>query len=200
MILTWLLFKLKSFLLHFINIFRRAICCFRRRKVSYSDSEQLTHVVSNDLDNEPPTWTEWSTETFKDKPRTVQDYIEQYREQTIKSRTEKPEEISKDEDLFESMTPQIKAQRKVLVSTENDQTQNQLRNNRLGVMSEDFLAAGELGEWDESSGWGGERLLDEDAQKVLREQKRLDREKKALAQHQKRMEKTSRTLGNKLYV
>ncbi|XP_066146840.1 receptor-binding cancer antigen expressed on SiSo cells [Euwallacea fornicatus] len=199
MLFTWLIFKLKAFLLHFINIFRRALCCFRRRKLSYSDSEQLTHVVSNDLDNEPSTWTEWNTETFKDKPRTVQDYIEQYREQTIKARTEKPEENSKDEDLFESMTPQIKAPRKVLVSTENDQT-HQLKNNRLSVMSENSLAVGELGEWDESSGWDGERLLDEDAQKVLREQKRLEREKKALAQHQKRMEKTSRTLGNKLYV
>lgn len=55
----------------------------------------------------------------------------------------------------------------------------------------------ELREWEETSGWEGE-ALDSDAQKVLREKKRLERERRVWEQHQKRQEKMNRSLGSKL--
>ncbi|XP_050293865.1 receptor-binding cancer antigen expressed on SiSo cells [Anthonomus grandis grandis] len=205
MIVNWLLFKIKALFLIIPNLFRRALCCIRKRRHSYSDIEPLTHVTSGvEGQSEAPAWTEWSEDSFRDnKPRTVQDYIELYREQTMKARmTENVEENPEEQlNFFEDMTPQITTQTKVLIKSKNDSFNKRNVSSRLNVVEDTdniIIPSSELEEWSESSGWEGENLLDQEAQKVLREQKRLEREKKAWEQHQKRLEKMSRTLGSKL--
>lgn len=114
MLFAWLLFKLKSFFLLFSNVFRRALCCVRKRRNSFSETEQLTHVVSSGSE-EPPTWSDWGNDQFRDNnPKTVHDYIEQYREQAVKARTGEVSDEDR-EDYFEDMTPQIRRQTKVLI-------------------------------------------------------------------------------------
>ncbi|CAG9772640.1 unnamed protein product [Ceutorhynchus assimilis] len=194
-------YKIKSFFLVFINLLRRALCCFRKRRHSFKDSETLTHVISNlEEQNDAPNWSEWG-DNFKDhKPKTVQDYIELYREQAVKARTavEKAEEDSPEQQFFEDMAPQIMKQTKVFVRSKNDTVSKRTVNTRLNAVEDtvNIIPSGELGEWDENSGWDGEQLLDEEAQKVLREQKRLEREKRAWEQHQKRLEKASQSCLN----
>ncbi|ENN78033.1 hypothetical protein HUJ04_006138 [Dendroctonus ponderosae] len=200
MLFAWLLFKLKSFFLVFSNVFRRTLCCFRKRRNSFSETVQLTHVVTSGSED-PPTWSDWGNDQFRDnKPKTVHDYIEQYREQAVKARTgETADGNAEDrEDYFEDMTPQIRRQAKVLIGNRNGNGGSHV-NSRLSAIQDPLnVATGELLEWDENGGWAGEQLLDEEAQKILREQKRLERERKAWAQHQKRLEKSTRTLGSKL--
>lgn len=202
MIFHWALYKVKSFFVIFIYIFRRAMCCIRKRRHSNSDSEPLTHVISNvEQQNEAPTWSEWGDDGLREsKPKTVQDYIEKYRQETMKTRTGENAEENPEEKLnfFEDMAPEIKAQTKVLIRTKQDKRMS--NTSRLSVVEDNVrvVPSGELGEWNETSGWEGEQLLDQEAQKVLREQKRLERERKAWEQHQKRLEKTTRTLGSKL--
>lgn len=61
-----------------------------------------------------------------------------------------------------------------------------------------FQYPSELVEWEDNSGWEGENL-ESDAQKLLRETKRLERERRALHQQQKRQEKIlNKSLGLKL--
>lgn len=140
MIFNWALYKVKAFFLVFVNLFRRALCCIRKRRHSFSESVQLTHVISNtDNQNEPPTWSEWSDEGFRDnKPKTVQDYIEQYREQTTKARIAQDVEENTEDQLnfFEDMAPQITAQAKVLVRTKADSVTKRNFNNRLSAVED----------------------------------------------------------------
>lgn len=202
MIFTWLLHKVKAFFLFFVNLFRRALCCIRKRRTSET-VVPLTHVVSDvDKESDLESWTNWGEEIPSDnKPRTVQDYIELYRQQTVKARTIEKTDEKKNEDLnlFEDMSPKITKQTKVLIRTKNQHTES--LNNRLNVVDDsvNVMTSAELEEWDEENrGWEGEQLLDREAQRILREQKRLEREKKAWEQHQKRLEKASRALGSKL--
>ncbi|KAL1505423.1 hypothetical protein ABEB36_004995 [Hypothenemus hampei] len=201
MIFTLLLIKFKSLLLSLVNVVRRALCCLRPRRSSFNDSVPLTHVVSNlDAQNEGPVWSDWGEE-HNDKPKTIQDYIEQYRERKVKAKlVEEEKQAEDDQNFFEDMTPRITKQMKVLVKTRQDGV-NVNCNNRLNAVDEsavNIMTSSELGEWDENSGWEGKQLLDYETQKMLREQKRLDRERKLWEHQQKRLEKTSRTLGSKV--
>ncbi|XP_030756920.1 receptor-binding cancer antigen expressed on SiSo cells [Sitophilus oryzae] len=202
MILTWLFSKLKGFVLFFINILRRALCCIRKRKRSYSESVPLTHVVSGtESSNDLQDWSDWGKDNGEsNKPKTIQDYIDLYREQTVKSHNQEPEE-SEEQDLnfFEDMTPKITRQAKVLIRNKNDPSSRNV-NSRLAAREDTatILPTAELREWDENSGWGGEQLLDQEAQKILREQKRLDRERRVWEQNQRKLEKNSKALGSKL--
>lgn len=196
MFFAWLVLQLKSLFLSLINTVQRAFCCFRKRKLSHRETEQLTQVISNEDFSNNDNWPEWGQNSFKDEPKTVKDYIERYRDQKARSENlDEPEQ----ENFFEDMAPQIIRQTKVLIKDRNNDL-NGLKGNRLSVTDDRVNAAcsSELGEWDENSGWEGENLLDQEAQRVLREQKRLERERKAWEQHQKRLEKTSHTLGSKL--
>lgn len=199
MIFTWLILQLKSLVLSLVNTFQRAFCCFRKRKLSYRETEQLTQVISNEDFPNSDNWSEWGHNAFKEEPKTVKDYIERYRDNTIKLHSEKLDEPQEQENFFEDMAPQIIRQTKVLIKNKNDEFSG-LKGNRLSVTDDrvNVACSSELGEWDENSGWEGENLLDQEAQRVLREQKKLERERKAWEQHQKRLEKASHTLGSKL--
>lgn len=138
MIVGILLNKIKSFIFIFVNIFRRALCCFRRRRRSSCDSVPLTHVISNSEDTKAnlQTWDDWGDDH---KEKTVQDYIEMYRKQTQVLR-KKSEEGETEEQLnfFEDMTPNITKQTKVLINTEHGGGSG--RSNRLNF-EEDSISA-----------------------------------------------------------
>ncbi|KAG5865501.1 hypothetical protein JTB14_035525 [Gonioctena quinquepunctata] len=200
MILTIVSNKIKSFIFIFVNLFRRALCCLRRRRRSSCDSVPLTHVISNieEQNHDIQNWGNWEDSVPKESPQTVQDHIELYRKQNSKVGSVSPDP-EEDLNLFEDMAPRITKQKKVLIHA-NSARSNDGDTSRLNFVEETAIAVAptsELREWEESSGWENE-TLEHDAQKVLREKKRQDREKKVLEQQQKRQEKMSRSLGFKL--
>lgn len=138
MIVAVLLNKIKSFIFIFVNIFRRALCCFRRRRRSSCESVPLTHVVSNNEEGKQAlqTWDDWGDDR---KEKTVQDHIEMYRKQTQVLRQSKSESDSEEQlNFFEDMTPNITKQTKVLIST--DQGGSFKNSNRLNFV-EDSISA-----------------------------------------------------------
>ncbi|KAJ8984754.1 hypothetical protein NQ317_005019 [Molorchus minor] len=183
MVLGLILNKLKSFILIFVNLFRRALCCFRRRRRSSCDSVPLTHVVSNNEDGLQK-WGDWEDTTANNKPKTVQDHIDLYRKQAELSRKQQE-------------SPDAEEQTKILINT--SQSEHATSQNRLNVVDDSLnvIPTAELREWEDTSGWEGE-ALDHDAQRALREKKRQDRERRAWEQSQKRQEKMSRSLGSKM--
>jgi hypothetical protein len=118
MVVAVLINKIKHFLLFVVSIFRRALCCFRRRRRSSFDSVPLTHVgvVANHNDPEEP-WT-WEEKLEYAEPKTVQDHIELYRKRKIDAQQQAKDEAEERADLFEDMTPKITKQTKVFVNTE----------------------------------------------------------------------------------
>jgi hypothetical protein len=191
MVVAVLINKIKHFLLFVVSIFRRALCCFRRRRRSSFDSVPLTHVgvVANHNDPEEP-WT-WEEKLEYAEPKTVQDHIELYRKRKIDAQQQAKDEAEERADLFEDMTPKITKQTKVFVNTERRESSGA---NRLNVAETVPVETGELREWEESSGWEGE-TLDWDAQEALRQKKRQDRERRLWEQQQKRQERANRSLG-----
>ncbi|CAH1970347.1 unnamed protein product [Acanthoscelides obtectus] len=196
MIFSVVITKLKSLVLLLVNLFGRALCCFkRRRRDSNSECVPLTHVVSGRGEESFQNW-EWEDNLAQKEPKTVQDHIELYRKQKtqavlLKESNEAEEQLN----FFEDMTPKITKQTKILLNT-GQQEANKTSGNRLSLdeSSVDSIITDELREWDESSGWESD-LLDQDAQKALREKKRQERERKAWEQQQKRQEKMLKPLG-----
>lgn len=137
MIFSLLIAKIKGFFLFIINIFRRALCCIRKRKRSCSESVPLTQVVSSiELSNDIQDWTDWSNDAIVDKkPKTVQDYIALYRKQNLKAHSTEAEENVEDQlNFFEDMAPQITKQTKVLIRNKNDDNSSRNFNNRLNAI------------------------------------------------------------------
>lgn len=112
MIIVHMLARFKSFILSIITLFRRALCCFsRRRKPSYSECEILTSVnvhanqnttrkqeevchfcfhthfeTKNINENNLFTiilQTERDWNSWDDSPRTVTEHIQQYRQKLV---------------------------------------------------------------------------------------------------------------------
>ncbi|XP_022904991.2 receptor-binding cancer antigen expressed on SiSo cells [Onthophagus taurus] len=190
MVISILIHKLRSFMLFLIGIFRRALCCFhKRRRVSFD--EPLTGIGVVKSENEEMAWNDWGDDRLKN-PTTVQEHIEFYRQQKAQLQKQE-EEVENQEDFFENMTPEITRQKKIFVANENKEGLNE----KMNVFVPSGVSMGkELGEWDENPGWEGEEL-DWDAMQVLKEKKRLDREKKFAEQQQRRIERT-KTLGIKI--
>lgn len=197
--------KMRSFLLFFVTLFRRALCCFRRRRrLSYVEPLTDIGIVANKQnDTEVENWKNWGNDGFVNKkPNTVQEHIDFYRQQKaqIQIQEEVPEERT---DFFEDMTPKITAQKKVLIGSSRKHNE---RSNNLSLVPDIVLTVSiymffictyynyymlkgnELGEWDENPGWEGEKLAYE-AMEAIKEKKRIDRERKAMEQQQRRMER-----------
>ncbi|KAJ8914282.1 hypothetical protein NQ315_011016 [Exocentrus adspersus] len=199
MIVVFISNKIKTFIFMFVNIFRKALCCLRRRRRSSCESVPLTHVISNTEDTKEnfQNWEEWGDAGNERKQKTVQDHIELYRKQaSMKHNNMNESETEEQLKFFEDMTPNITKQTKLLINT--DHTDSSKRSNRLNFVEDaiSVVPTMELREWDEDSGWEGD-VTASDVQKVLREKKRQERERKVWEQHQKRLEKT-RSLGTKL--
>lgn len=96
--------QIKMLLLGIVTLFRRALCCFsRRRKLSHSGADQLQAVTIGDFPAtaKPATssnggakerdWNSWD-----DSPRTVEEHIEQYRQRMAQPPTPPKEEPEPD--------------------------------------------------------------------------------------------------------
>ncbi|RZC36727.1 receptor-binding cancer antigen expressed on SiSo cells [Asbolus verrucosus] len=191
MVMSVFVNKIKHFVLFVVSIFRRALCCFRRRRRSSFDSVPLTHVgvVSNHKESEE-NWN-WDDRLEYAEPKTVQDHIELYRKRKVDAQQQSDIPLEERLDFFEDMTPKITKQTKLFINAAKNESDV---GNRLNVIETVPVEDGELREWEESSGWEGQ-TLDWDAQEALRQKKRQDRERRLWEQQQKRQEKINRSLG-----
>lgn len=122
--------RLKSIFLFIIGIFRRALCCFRRKRHPSCDSIPLTAIgiVPNNINgqNDFENWN-WDEANQKNdcKPNSIQQHIEMYRQQTVLARQKSQdaqEEVQ--ENFFEDMTPKITKQTKVYLNNDNSEGNN----------------------------------------------------------------------------
>lgn len=203
MIFSFFLNKLKSLVFVIISIFRRALVCIKRRH-SKCEVIPLTHVVSNT--EHSSNWEEWEEENSSQEPKTVQDHINLYRKQKFQLVSDPEEQLN----FFEDMTPHITKQTKILLNKDFSNGIHSQSTNRLNILEDTvnilfcffykvkiygFQILPELVEWEDNSGWEGEN----DAQKLLRETKKIEREQRALQKQQKRHEnKINRSLGSKM--
>lgn len=193
--------RLKALLVLLFGVFKRAMCCLRRRRRSSCDSVPLAAigVVPNVLTSstEMEQWDKWEENpvvVIPDKPvNTVQAKIEQYRQQVIKPETPTEEQLN----FFEDMTPKITRQTKILIK---DKHADASSHNTAKFTAMDRVPTNELEEWEENTaGWEVDAIDDfNDATKVLREQRRRERELRLIEQQQRRQERTAKPLGAKL--
>lgn len=128
--------KLKHLLLFFVNITKRALCCFRRRRRSSIDPIPLTHVISQEQDD----W-KWEENPGLSEPKTIQDHIDLYRMKKIEAK--KSVEAANDLNLFEDMTPKITKQTKVFLNLNKNQVETS--NNRLTLVESEPLVCDYIG-------------------------------------------------------
>lgn len=120
MIVLVLVSKVRSLVLFFVGLFRRALCCFRRKRRLSQDDEPLVYVgvgsQSHGLNagaDDMSEW-EWTDGEVKKAPSSVQEHIELYRQQQALAARKVEGEVDV-KDLFEDMTPRITRQTKVLI-------------------------------------------------------------------------------------
>lgn len=179
--------QIKVLLLSFIGLFRRALCCFsRRRKLSLSESESLqcvNVVVDNNYhmkksnQGQERDWNSWD-----DGPRTVEEHIEQYRQKIAKPPTPKSEEP--EPDFFSEMTPKIKPQLKVYLGQDAEQDKRDF--SRLEAKSDvPITVNADLEDWEEEDPGGWEELDTETTKKLIREKRKELRHQKNINQKSK---------------
>lgn len=196
MLIKMLVTKLKSFVLFFVNIFRRALCCFRRRRRPSTDAEPLVNIVvtKNDGEQDGDMWNDWE---FKNKkPSNVQEHIEYYRQQQAKQLKQQTEEELVEEepvDLFGDMAPKITKQQKLLISNSDKSKGYSLEASN---EASEFMG-NELENWGENSGWEKDAW---DTDELLRQKKKEERERRQWELQQKRLEKGNKpnALGSKI--
>ncbi|KAM7348670.1 uncharacterized protein ACRADG_007928 [Cochliomyia hominivorax] len=164
--------QIKVLILSIVGLLRRALCCFsRKRKPSYS--EPMTNVVvqsnmSSTQRTQRNTAPERDWNSWDDTPRTVEEHIEQYRQQIAKPPTPQTEE--QEPDFFKELTPVIKPQLKYYLGDDNQTNTNF---SRLEAKTDVPIALNaELEDWvDEDTGdW--EEMDTEQAKQLIREKRR----------------------------
>lgn len=205
-IFSFLLSRIKLLFFHLIGYFKRALCCFSRRRRDSSEHVILTGVGV--IPSSPATvddnWAQWDNSndpecvlTYQDqkKPCDIQEHIELYRQQTmaLARRTSEEQNVEPEANYFQDMTPTITKQKKIYVNNrkQRESTQPSLS---LGVQIGHVEAGGELGEWVENPGWDEDTQLDGDetVDAIVRENRRQERERRLLEQQQRRMERHGR--------
>ncbi|XP_070514802.1 receptor-binding cancer antigen expressed on SiSo cells isoform X1 [Cardiocondyla obscurior] len=218
MAMEFLINRLKALLVLLFGLFKRAMCCLRRRRRSSCDSVPLSaigvipnvltsstfyrHLSINEyaLFKEIEHWDKWEENpvvVIPDKPiNTVQAKIDQYRQQVMKP----PDTLTEEQlNFFEDMTPKITRQTKILIK---DKHADSLSRNIAKFTAMDPVPTNELEEWEENTaGWEKDAMNDfNDTTKAVREQRRREREQRLIEQQQKRLERTIKPqpLGAKL--
>ncbi|XP_046745258.1 receptor-binding cancer antigen expressed on SiSo cells [Diprion similis] len=206
MALQYVMNRIKALFLIIFGVFRRAMCCFRKRRRSSCESIPLSAigVVPNNVNNhtELEQWTQWEDNPIvvvPDKPENIiQAKIEQYRQQVAKPPDPPNDEVQPD--FFEDMTPKITKQTKILIKNKPQEEKN-WNTSKFAVIA-DPVPTNELGEWeDNTAGWEKETVKElGDPTEALREQKRKERQQRMLEQQQRRMDRTARPqpLGAKI--
>lgn len=208
MAVEFLVNRLKALFIFILGVFRRTLCCFRRRRRSSCDPIPLSEsggelpiVVINRLVNdkqEQETWDQWGENPVVIVPDdSVQSKIDQYRQQISK-----PPDSSEEPQInfFEDMTPKITKQKKILLRNENAE-QSSMNLSKFAVAT-DRIPTNELEIWeDNKTGWEEETVEEfGDATHALREQRRREREHRMYEQQKRRVEYNFRPqpLGEKV--
>ncbi|XP_034938360.1 receptor-binding cancer antigen expressed on SiSo cells [Chelonus insularis] len=192
MAIEFLLNRLKALFVFLLSIFRRALCCLRRRRRSSCDSIPLATIgvipsVNNKIEQD--NWEQWDENpvvVVSDKPsiNSIQTKIELYRQQVAK-----PAESAQESQVnfFEDMVPRITRQKKLLIK--DSKTDDSSINLSHFAVTTDRVPTNELETWEDNAvGWEEETIEDDvDPIQALREQRRKERERRLYEQQQKRM-------------
>ncbi|XP_005186903.2 receptor-binding cancer antigen expressed on SiSo cells [Musca domestica] len=168
--------QIKILFLSIFGLFRRALCCFsRKRKPSYSEpmnnvvviqSNYAPPPISTNISTAPPErdWNSWD-----DSPRSVQEHIEQYRQQIAKPPT--PQAEVNEPDFFKELTPVIRPQPKYYLA---DNTQDQQDFSRLQAAKTDVPIAlnADLEDWEDEDTGDWEEMDNEQTKQLIREKRR----------------------------
>ncbi|EEB11717.1 conserved hypothetical protein [Pediculus humanus corporis] len=183
-----------------IRIFKKAVCCFRRRRRLSGDSVTLTNIgiVPNvEKDSDLQTWNSWDSNSIDKSPTMittvkpidpVQQQIELYRQQRIN--LAQNEDIPETKiDYFQDMTPKIVRQAKMYLPSENEESINSYN---FSLAPDPAFKSSELGIWEENQTWEDQTEQDWDANDMIREKKKVDREERLAKQQKKKMERKAR--------
>ncbi|XP_008555323.1 receptor-binding cancer antigen expressed on SiSo cells [Microplitis demolitor] len=205
MAMEFLFNRLKALFVFLLSIFRRALCCLRRRRRSSCDSIPLSAVgvIPNSVNNkvEQENWEQWDENpvvVVSNKPcNSVQSKIEQYRQQIAKV----PEQNEETQvDFFQDMTPKITKQKKIILR--DPKTEETSMNLSKFAIASERVPTNELETWDENATGWEEETTEEfgDPTEEIREQRRRERERRLYEQHQRRMDYNFRPppLGEKI--
>lgn len=207
-ILSFLVNRLKLLLFHVIGYFKRALCCFGRRRRDSWDAAPLTGVgvIPSTVPEIEENWPQWDHTSDPDcvlthqenkKPCDIQEHIELYRHQTMAlARKSSEDQVENEANYFQDMIPTITKQKKIYVSNSRKQREDATPSLSLGVQMVPVEASGELGEWVENPGWDDDTHLDcdETVDAIVREKRRKEREKRLLEQQQRRIERHGRAV------
>ncbi|CAO1389834.1 unnamed protein product [Diamesa serratosioi] len=176
---------IKRFVLFILRLFRRAICLGRKRSIS-GEFDQLTTV---NVVNESPSYAKKSNVQERDwnswdnKPRTVEEYIENYRENLVKPKTPPPIDPVQKMDLFADMAPTIIKQKKLFLKGEQDNEVNFSRLEATAVA--EIPITNELEDWEDDVrqvGW--DEIDDNNTKQLIREKRKELRTQRQTQQQQ----------------
>ncbi|XP_049964024.1 receptor-binding cancer antigen expressed on SiSo cells [Schistocerca serialis cubense] len=190
--------RIKTMLLMFLGIVKRALCCLRRRRRLSGDPVPLTAVgvvpntntVENDV-QEFQNWNSWpdgpdSVVAEKAQTNPIQQKIEMYRQKVKQTENLEPEE---EPDFFQDMTPRITKQPKIVLKTETESRWNDGVSPRLTLDADSIgFPTAELETWEEGSGWEDQSRGGWDTADALREKRRQERQQRALELQQKKQQ------------
>ncbi|CAG9803129.1 unnamed protein product [Chironomus riparius] len=167
----------KRFLLFILRIIRRALCCFSRKRVDseshHDDRLEVVNVISDSPSyNKKSNVIERDWNSWDDQPRTVEEHIEQYRENLVKTKEPEPVVEVENIDLFADMAPKNFKQKKVYLNQGN--ANNSIDFSRLEAdATAEIPTTNELEDWNEESyqvGW--DEIDDQNTKKLIRETKK----------------------------
>jgi len=191
MILRMIFTRLKGVFLFILNLIKKSLCCFRRRRKVSVDSVPLTGigVIStfepNPKVEELASWNSWddpSSVECERPPQTVQEHIEYYRKQAFKQPSQEAEEPPID--FFQDMEPKIRHQKKMIL-VPKESTRLSFAPEPIAPLPKD---GGELECWEEAekkvSSWEEAESWEIDG--LLKEKRKEDLKKKMMEKESKR--------------
>ncbi|BES92078.1 Estrogen receptor Hypothetical protein site associated, antigen, 9 [Nesidiocoris tenuis] len=183
--------KLKAVLVFLLNLVKRSLCCFRRRRKSSADVVPLTDVgvvpdykaqtrTHADQREELANWNGWGDEPKA--PQSIEEHIQLYRSQRMAaSQPESNPQSESQVDFFQDMEPAIRKQKKVILRPKDSPQMDRLAFNP----SNDIAVPDDLGElksWEESEkrdGYWGDSS-DWNAEELLRAKRKEEKRRKAM--------------------
>ncbi|KAK0182742.1 hypothetical protein PV327_000844 [Microctonus hyperodae] len=201
MAVEFLINRLKALFIFLLGIFRRTLCCLRRRRRSSCDgiplsepSGELPTVIINR--QEQDTWDQWDENPVVVVPdNSIQSKIDQYRQQITKpsDSVEEPQI-----NFFEDMTPKITKQKKILLRNQNAEQSN-MNVSKFAVATE-RVPTNELEIWEDNTAGWEEETVEEfgDPTHALREQRKRERERRLYEQRRLQYSVRPQPLGEKI--
>lgn len=187
--------KLKAALLFLLGLFRRSLCCFRRRRKMSTDVVPLTGVgvvpssqTQNDSKADDLTnWNSWDDPGQAKAPQTVQEHIQLYRSQLGGQQQPDVQPEQPQMDFFQDMEPHIKKPPKVVLRPKESSQLNRLAFNPSteSILPDD---SGELKSWEETENreglWADSN--DWNTKEILKATRKEEKRRKSEKEHIKR--------------